>query len=115
LDLLITSKQNPNPFHCDAKSDGNPLLHKIDALYGLSKSPNVEIGFRFLMLCLANGHRGALPVAAEFLSKHGRGLYVKPLYKSVAALDKEFARRVYEKNKSFYHSIIKHFCEGLLY
>jgi len=116
LDVLLTHKRHPNPFAGggDAKAAANPLLTKLDHLYGLSKSANVEISFRFLMLCVTNGHRGALPVAADFLSRHGRGLYVKPLYKALADLDKEYARNIYAKNKSFYHSIIQHFCEDLL-
>jgi len=115
LDTLINSKVSPNPFATEAKhgAAGNPLLTKLDTLYGLSASKNVEIGFRFLSLSLTNGHRGVLPATAHFLSQHGRGLYTKPLYHKLAALDKAFAIQTYHKNKSFYHSIIRHYCKGL--
>lgn len=52
LDTLINSKVSPNPFAADAKNGaaGNPLLAKLDTLYGLSASKNVEIGVRFSTL-----------------------------------------------------------------
>lgn len=118
LDALIhhSSSNKQNPFAADAKHDaaGNPLLAKIDALYGLTRSPNVEINVRFLSLCLANGHRAALEPAAKFLSQHGRGLYVKPLYSKLAALDKPFAQATYKANSAYYHTIIREYCEKLL-
>jgi len=110
LDCLITTKVSPNPFGCDAKTGENALLAKINELYGLNKSPNVEIGFRYVMLCLGNGHRAALTDAHHFLSQHGRGLYTKPMYHKLAQLDKSFATATFQKHKPFYHAIIRDHC-----
>jgi len=90
------------------------ILLKIEELYKLSSSKNVEILFRYFMLCLKSHHHAVLPHVGTFLSKYGRGLYVKPLYKILAQEDKNFARKVYEENKSFYHSIICSFVEGVV-
>lgn len=57
------------------------ILHKLDNLYHLSTSNNVEILFRWIMLCLKSNDKSIFPVAANFLSKHGRGLYVRPMYR----------------------------------
>jgi len=100
LDSIITSERKLSKDH----------LEKLDTLYGLSQSNNVEINFRFLMLSLKNDHRGALPVAEKFLSRHGRGLYVKPLYRELKRVDHGFAKQVFQTNKTFYHSVIQNYC-----
>jgi len=103
LDVLITSN----------KDLPHQTLERLDGLYGFSKSHNVEVGFRYLMLALRHKYRPVFPSVALFLSKHGRGLYTKPLYKSLHKIDKEEARKVFQANKSFYHSVIRSFCKGL--
>jgi len=111
LDNIITSQTSksskiPNKMAPDT-------LQRLDTLYGLSQSKNVEINFRYLMLSLKNDHRGALPVAAAFLSRHGRGLYVKPLFAELKRVDNDYAKQVYRTNKEFYHSVIHNYCMGL--
>ncbi len=56
----------------------------------------------------------ALEPVSHFLSQHGRGLYTKPLYHKLAAMDKAFACTTYQKHKSFYHAIIRHYCSKSL-
>jgi len=104
LDLLITSNK-------DLKIQ---TLERLDSVYGFTKSQNVEVGFRFLMLSLRNNHRAVFPAVALFLSRHGRGLYTKPLYKSLHKIDKDEASKVYHTNKAFYHSVIRNFCTKTL-
>jgi len=101
IDSLINSKQ---------LSLNEATLRRLDELYGLSTAKNVEINFRFLMLCLKYNFRPVLPSVASFLSRHGRGLYVKPLYKRLAAFDFDFARRTYADNKLYYHAVIRAAC-----
>eukprot|EP00823_Brevimastigomonas_motovehiculus_P001156 TRINITY_DN11685_c0_g1_i1.p1 TRINITY_DN11685_c0_g1~~TRINITY_DN11685_c0_g1_i1.p1 ORF type:complete len:632 (-),score=172.15 TRINITY_DN11685_c0_g1_i1:237-2132(-) len=103
LDCLITSE----------KKMKTTIVQKLDSLYKFSTSKNVEILFRYLMLSLNCGHTEAKAVAADFLSRHGRGLYVKPLFKALVKLDFSFASKVYRANKNFYHDVIKSFCNGL--
>jgi len=82
-------------------------LDRMNQIYNLSDSSNVEIKFRWLQLCLKNGYNSIIPHAADFLSKHGRGLYVKPLYKLLNKTDHEIATQIYNQNRSFYHSVIR--------
>jgi len=104
LDTLITKAAPMKP----------ELLQKIESLYKLSSATNVEVQFRYFMLSLKSHHHAVLPHVAEFLSKYGRGLYVKPLFKILVEENKTFAHKVYKDNQNFYHSIIRSFIEGLL-
>jgi leukotriene-A4 hydrolase len=90
------------------------LLHKLDNLYGLSASNNVEILFRWVMLCLKSNDKSIFPVVANFLSKHGRGLYVRPMYRALNEVDHHQAVRVYKDNRSFYHSVIRNMFDPVL-
>lgn len=83
------------------------LLEKLNATYGLMASGNVEIAYRFFMTCLRSNHRAVFDGVADFLSKHGRGLYVRPLYRALAELDRSYALQVFKKNRSTYHGIIR--------
>jgi len=103
LDTLITAK----------KDLSDKALEGLDSLYGFSNSRNVEVSFRYLMLALKHRNRGVLPATAHFLSRHGRGLYTKPLYKKLHSLDKDEASKIYQANKAFYHSVIRNYCKGL--
>eukprot|EP00276_Gloeochaete_wittrockiana_P003846 CAMPEP_0184645550 /NCGR_PEP_ID=MMETSP0308-20130426/2074_1 /TAXON_ID=38269 /ORGANISM="Gloeochaete witrockiana, Strain SAG 46.84" /LENGTH=610 /DNA_ID=CAMNT_0027074703 /DNA_START=61 /DNA_END=1893 /DNA_ORIENTATION=- len=96
LDVLITAS---TPFPHDR-------LDIMNSLYRLSSSPNVEILFRWIMLCIKSNYTPILPQAADFLSKYGRGLYVRPMYKALDALDHDFAAKTFIANRPFYHSVI---------
>jgi len=104
IDTLITTATPMN----------HDLLAKLESCYHLSTSTNVEIVFRSLMLNLKSKVNAAKPLAGQFLAKYGRGLYVKPLYKALIELDREYARQVYLENRNFYHSIICFAIEGML-
>lgn len=98
LDEIITG--TVDGLHHDA-------LDRMKSLYKLSESPNVEINFRWLQLCLKSKYLDVIPQAADFLSKHGRGLYVKPLYKALNGVDHKVAVEIYNKNRPYYHSVIR--------
>jgi leukotriene-A4 hydrolase len=83
------------------------LLARLDAAYSLSAGRNVELGFRFFRLALRAADKSVFPALATFLSKHGRGLYVKPLYSDLMALDLAFAKKTFQSNRPFYHSVIR--------
>jgi hypothetical protein len=51
---------------------------------------------------------------AEFLARYGRGLYVKPLFKSLIEVDYEVAKKVYSTNRHSYHAIIRNAVESFL-
>lgn len=82
------------------------VLCQLGALYQLSASTNVEIQFRWIILSLRSKDASIIPVAAAFLSKHGRGLYVLPMYKALNDLDHSRAVQIYRANRSFYHNIL---------
>jgi leukotriene-A4 hydrolase len=82
-------------------------LSHMASLYQFSESPNVEIKFRWLQLCLKSRYTEVLPQVGDFLSKHGRGLYVKPLYKLLDDVDHHKAVEIYHANRSYYHSVIR--------
>lgn len=82
-------------------------LERMESLYELSQSKNVEIQFRWLQLCLKSKYLRVIPDVADFLSKHGRGLYVKPLYKMLHSVDHPAAVKIYHANRPYYHSVIR--------
>jgi hypothetical protein len=45
---------------------------------------------------------------------HGRGLYVKPLFKALNDVDHAFAVDVYAKNRARFHSVIRNMFDSLL-
>lgn len=112
LDLIINSGE---------KLQG-ATIEKMEELYNLANSNNVEILFRWILICLENHYLGEkiMQVTEKFLANNGRGVYVKPIYKKLVELSngnviaKEKARELYEKNKSFYHFVIKAYVDGLL-
>jgi leukotriene-A4 hydrolase len=83
------------------------LIEKLNQTYGLMASGNVEIAYRFFMTCLRSGVKTVFDAVADFLSKHGRGLYVRPLYRALAELDRTYAYSVFKNNRSRYHGIIR--------
>lgn len=89
-------------------------LDRMEFAYHFSSSPNVEICFRWLQLCLKSNYTNAIPQVAVFLSKHGRGLYVKPLYKLLNAVDHDAAVTIYKANRPYYHSVIRNAFDKLL-
>jgi len=90
------------------------VFHKLVHTYSLNTVTNVEVAFRILMLGLKLKSKKCLSDVAHFLSKHGRGLYVKPMYHSLSQVDPEFAKQTYHKNKPYYHSVIRNYCSKLL-
>jgi len=97
-------------YFLDALIAASPLKHelinKIDSTYKLSSSPNVEIVFRYLMMCLKSRYTAAVPVVTQFLAKYGRGLYVRPLFKALFEVDAQKAQEVWHSNRNFWHAII---------
>jgi len=94
------------------------ILEKLDATYEFTKSNNPEIIYRWFVLCLssefiADTDCNVMQSLENFLAKNGRGIYVKPLYRELIkltdkkVLTKQKVKEVYNKNRSFYHSVIR--------
>lgn len=102
----------------DQFSSAVPLKHEViehmDSLYHLSKSKNVEISFRYFIVCLKSKYTKVFHAVGEFLSRHGRGLYVRPLYRALNEVDHAVASKIYKDNRSFYHSVIRNMFDPIL-
>lgn len=91
-------------------------LKKMQDVYHFSETRNVEILIRWIMLNLNNQNVSYIfPVIEDFVSKHGRGVYLKPIYNTLVHLSTPEGgahvalgevKRIYQKNMSFYHSVI---------
>lgn len=90
------------------------LLEKMDQLYGLSKTKNVEIACRYIVIGLKSKYEPSKPLAKDFLSIHGRGLYVRPLFRALNDFDHAFAVEVYRINRTRFHSVIRNMFDPLL-
>mmetsp|Transcript_37261 Transcript_37261/g.58137 ORF Transcript_37261/g.58137 Transcript_37261/m.58137 type:complete len:700 (-) Transcript_37261:11-2110(-) len=84
-----------------------PVLEYMNKCYGFLGSPNSEIKFRFLSLCLKSKMISAVAPALEMASSVGRMKFVRPLYRMVAAINKPAATKTFMDHKDFYHPICK--------
>ncbi|TFW13705.1 M1 family peptidase [Massilia arenosa] len=80
-------------------------LQELDAAFGLGKTRNDEVAFRFYRAAIHAGYDAVRPPLESFLMRVGRQKFVVPLY---AALLKNpqhaaWARAVYEKARPHYH------------
>ncbi|KNC87123.1 hypothetical protein SARC_00746 [Sphaeroforma arctica JP610] len=81
-------------------------LDRMDSTYHFSETKNCEIGFRWFLLCLKNNHRSCFEGVKAYLSRNGRGVYVKPLYVELYRVDPEYAREVYGGLSDFYMDVV---------
>jgi len=103
IDILINARVDLTP----------AVLAKLEGVYKLSETKNVEVLIRWIMLNLQNQNVSYIfPKIEDFVSKHGRGVYLRPIYNTLIKLSKEDkvplaeVKRIYHKNRSFYHSVI---------
>ncbi|MEO6255915.1 MAG: M1 family metallopeptidase [Sphingomicrobium sp.] len=85
---------------------------RLDALsqaLGLNQARNMEVRFAWLDLAVANRYDPAVPSLEQFLTAQGRGKFVKPLIKALAA-DSSWGRpiavRSYAKARPLYHPTV---------
>jgi leukotriene-A4 hydrolase len=78
--------------------------------YGFETTQNVEVLSRALILRLMKRDEDAFEPVAELLGQVGRMKFVRPLYSELKRCDLDYAKRVFEKNKDFYHPI----CRGMV-
>jgi leukotriene-A4 hydrolase len=80
-------------------------LADLDKAFGLSKSPNAEIGHSWLKLVIANDYHPGFPRLEEYLKTIGRRKLIEPLYESLmkTPAGTEVAKRVFAKARPGYH------------
>lgn len=84
-------------------------MAELDSAFGFSQSENSEVLFRWLLLSVRNGYRGADRALEQFLAHVGRRKYVKPLYQALAtsASRRARARALYGRVRRRYHPITR--------
>ncbi|HEY6621996.1 MAG TPA: M1 family metallopeptidase [Steroidobacteraceae bacterium] len=82
-----------------------PQLADLDKAFGLSKSPNAEIGHSWFKLVIVNNYQPGFPRLEEYLKTIGRRKLIEPLYESLmkTASGAAVAKRVFDKARSGYH------------
>lgn len=80
-------------------------LADLDKSFGLSKSPNAEIGHSWFKLVIANDYQPGFPHLEEYLRTIGRRKLIEPLYEALmkTPAGSEVAKRVFAKAKPGYH------------
>ena len=89
---------------------GRGQLDELNRALGLNQPQyNKEIQFAWLDLAVANRYDPALPLLEQFLLSNGRGKFVKPLIKALAA-DSSWGRpiavRIYGRARPLYHPLV---------
>jgi len=82
-------------------------MAELDAAFGFTKTGNSEIAAEWFELSIKNNYKEAYPKMEEFLIRVGRRKFLKPLYTELAKNpeDLEWAKKVYGKARSNYHSV----------
>ncbi len=80
-------------------------LKQLDQAFGLAKSGNKEITFRFFRASVKAGYPDVRPELETFLMSVGRKRFVVPLYSALLAspADKAWALALYAKARERYH------------
>ena len=88
----------------DNKADA-AKLEELDKAYGLARTGNNEVAFRFYRASVHAGYRGIRPNLEAFLMSVGRQKFVVPLYGALRANadDRAWAERVYKAARERYH------------
>lgn len=88
----------------DHKADA-ARLKELDAAFGLAKTKNNEVAFRFYRAAVHAGYRDIRPQLQAFLNSVGRQKFVVPLYAALRANseDRAWAGDVYKAARERYH------------
>jgi leukotriene-A4 hydrolase len=88
---------------------GKPRLDALNAAFGLNTIRNNEVRFAWLDLAVGNRYDPAVPSLEQFLKSLGRGKFVRPLYKALAAdpsWGRPIAVRIYRAARPLYHPLV---------
>jgi aminopeptidase N len=80
-------------------------LAELDKAFGLARTGNNEVAFRFYRAAVHAGYRGIRPNLEAFLMSVGRQKFVVPLYGALRAKpeDRVWAERIYKAARERYH------------
>ena len=91
------------------RKQGRAALTRLDQALGLNQTGNMEVKFAWLELAVANRYDPAVPALEQFLTSQGRGKFVRPLIRTLAAdtsWGRPIAARVYRRARPLYHPIV---------
>eukprot|EP01125_Pyxidicula_operculata_P007064 TRINITY_DN240_c7_g1_i1.p1 TRINITY_DN240_c7_g1~~TRINITY_DN240_c7_g1_i1.p1 ORF type:complete len:622 (+),score=125.41 TRINITY_DN240_c7_g1_i1:62-1927(+) len=97
LDELVTSSAMPL---------SKEKIAKLESAYNFSKSKNVEISNRMIVLCLKSKFLDA-EVVDKFLGEHGRMRYIKPVFLFLDKVDHNKAVELWKKHRTRYHTVLR--------
>lgn len=86
-------------------------LAAVDEAFGFSGSGNIEIATAWLELAAESGYVFDTPAVdralADFLTRHGRALYIRRVYEKLAGSERGLARarEIYATARPSYHSV----------
>eukprot|EP01061_Rhynchopus_euleeides_P047701 TRINITY_DN9720_c0_g1_i1.p1 TRINITY_DN9720_c0_g1~~TRINITY_DN9720_c0_g1_i1.p1 ORF type:complete len:615 (+),score=211.40 TRINITY_DN9720_c0_g1_i1:89-1933(+) len=89
------------------------VLTKLNDAYGFNKTPNSEILFLWLVLCICHGWSGHEEVLKSFLGRVGRMKFALPLYRNLHKKDPVAAKALFEELKPRYHPITTKMAEKI--
>jgi aminopeptidase N len=84
-------------------------LEALERAFGLNRIGNSEVLFDWLALAVANGYEACAPALEDFLTRQGRGKFVRPLYRALheqGAWGRPLAQRIYARARPTYHPIV---------
>jgi len=84
-------------------------LDALQSAYDLNGATNMEVRFAWLDLAVSNRYEPAVPSLEQFLLGNGRGKFVKPLIKALAAdqaWGRPIAKRIYAEARPLYHPTV---------
>lgn len=84
-------------------------LDELEAALSLNETGNMEVLFDWLSLAVANHYDAAVPALQSFLTRQGRGKFVRPLYRALMQQDgwgQPLARSIYALARPLYHPIV---------
>lgn len=91
-------------------------MAELDKTFHLTQAGNYEVLHQWLMMSIRSSYKPAEPRLERFLMEVGRRKFIKPLYTELAKTPegKAFARRMYERAKPGYQSMVQTVVEDIL-
>lgn len=91
------------------RTETRARLDDLERTLQLNETGNSEVLFDWLSLAVANRYDPAVPSLEHFLTRQGRGKFVRPLYAALmrqGAWGQAHARRIYAEARRGYHPIV---------
>jgi leukotriene-A4 hydrolase len=85
-------------------------LAELESALALNATGNAEVLFDWLALAVRNKYQPSMAAVEAFLTRQGRGKFVRPLYREMMAQGDwgvAHARRIYARARAGYHPIVQ--------